>query len=353
MWWLWLACSVPESTLVEESAQVRPPAPPVAEDEPPRPVVLVTLDTVRADRIGAWGHAEAETPNLDALAARGIRFSQAYAPVPLTIPSHSSLFTGLYPPHHGVRDNGDQRLSTEAWTLAESLNQAGYRTGASIGAFVTQAHWGFGQGFSDYRDDLGVPSDRLSWRAERPADEVIDDALELLEQGVDFLWVHLFDAHAPYSPPSPFSERHQDRPYDGEIAWLDHQLGRLVASLPQDVLLVVAGDHGEALGDEGEQQHGLLLSDATLHVPLVLVGSRLDAPQVVDEPVSLVDIAPTLWAELDMPVPSGLDGRDLLGPWRSDPVTDERRIYTETLYGAHHYGWTSLHGVLTDRGQLI
>ena len=320
------------------------PTPPTAARR--APVVIITLDTTRADHIGAWGYTPAATPNIDALAARGARFARAYAPVPLTIPSHATLHTGLLPPRHGVRDNGDQRLSESAHTLAERLAEAGYRPYAAVAAFVTQAHWGFGQGFVGYYDDLGVPSDSLSWVVERPASAVIDDALAALDAGADMLWVHLFDAHMPYSAPEPYKTAHAGRPYDAELAYIDPQLGRLLPRLPPDAIIVLAGDHGESLGEGGEPEHGLLLSDATTHVPLILVAPGI-TPQTIDRPVSLADVAPTLLRLAGLAVPTDLDGEDLLlgGP--------RLGVYSETRYGFHHFGWTPLEALTTATGRVI
>lgn len=319
------------------------PAPPPAK----RPFVLVlTLDTTRADRLGAWGYAAARTPTLDALAARGTRFSRAYTVTPLTIPSHATLFTGLYPPRHGVTDNGDARLSDAAETLAERLSARGWRTHAAVAAFVTRADWGFGQGFHGYDDALGIPSDRLSWTAERRADAVIDDAIRAVPD-TDFLWVHLFDAHAPYEPPEPYRSEHPDRPYDGEIAFMDAQIARLLAVVPDDALIVVAGDHGEGFGDEGEHGHGLLLTEGTLHVPLIVAGPGVPAG-VVDHPVSLADVTPTLLRRLDVPYDAAaLDGRDLFDP------APRGEVWSETRYGQHHFGWSPLFAVTNPGGRLI
>ncbi len=328
--WLFLACN-------------EPPAP--APASAVRLTVLVTLDTTRADRIGCYGYASAETPHLDALARRGTRFARAYAPVPLTVPSHATLFTGLLPPRHGVRVNGDQRLSGEALTLAEQLQQAGWRTHAAVSAFVTQGHWGFDQGFDGYDDSLGVPSDRLSWRAERSATATTDDALAALEAGAQFLWVHYFEPHAPYRPPEPFAERHE-QPYDAEIAAMDAQLGRLLSALPKEALIVVVGDHGEALGEGGEQQHGLLLNDATLHVPLIMAGPDVP-PGVVERPVSLADITPTLLGMLGLRGAENLDGSDLFAP------AARAGVYAESRYGLHHYGWAPLSALIGARGRLV
>jgi choline-sulfatase len=307
---------------------------------------MITLDTTRADRLGCYGYELATTPAIDALAARGTRFEHAYTPVPLTIPAHSSLFTGLLPPHHGVRDNGDQRLSQEATTLAERLQAAGWTTHASVAAFVTQSHWGFGQGFDGYDDQLGVPSDRLSWRAERDGAAVIDQAIEALEGGAEFLWVHLFEPHAPYDPPEPFRSQHPDRPYDGEIAAADAQVGRLLQALPPQTLVVLAGDHGEGLGEGGEQQHGLLLHDATLRVPLILAGPGVPVG-VEQRPVSLVDVAPSVLRLLDLAPDAAMDGEDLLAP------SQRVGVYAESHYGAAHYGWAPLQAIIAADGRVV
>lgn len=346
LWSLLLACATeaPPPSPDRDAAPVAEAAPEPAQ----RTVLLVTLDTTRADRLGAWGHAGARTPHLDALAARGTRYSRAYAPVPLTIPSHSTLFTGLLPPRHGVRDNGDLRLPPEALTLAERLQAEGWRTHAAVAAFVTQRHWGFGQGFDGYDDDLGIPSDRLSWRGERRAEPVVDDAIAALDAGAEFLWVHLFDAHAPYDPPPPFAAEFAKRPYDGELAYLDQQLGRLLAKLPEDALVVVAGDHGEGFGEGGEEAHGLLLTEGVLHVPLIVAGPGVPAG-VDDRVVGLVDVAPTILGRLDVAYdPAGMDGQDLFAD-----TSVRTGAYAETYYGARHFGWTPLHALTAPTGRLV
>ncbi len=328
------------------TAEPPPPAPAeVASVQAPArpPVVLITLDTTRADRLGCYGHALAETDNLDALAARGIRFSRAYAPVPLTIPSHSTLFTGLLPPHHGVHTNGDAVLSDEATTLAERLQAAGYQTHAAVGAYVTQSHWGFGQGFDGYDDDLGLPADRLSWRAERRAEAVIDDALAALDGGADFLWVHVFDAHAPYEPPAGYTT---ERPYDGELAYIDDQLGRLIARIPPEAYIIVSGDHGESFDEDGETEHGLLLTEGVLSVPLLLIGPDIE-PGVIERPVSLADVTPTLLRLLGLPVEDAFDGTDLLQP------APRVGVYSEAMQGAYLFGWAPLRALTTDSGRLL
>ncbi|HJN77693.1 MAG TPA: sulfatase-like hydrolase/transferase [Myxococcota bacterium] len=314
--------------------------PPVALTEVPiehAPIVLVTLDTTRADRIGAYGHVAARTPNLDALAARGTRFSSAWAPVPLTIPSHSTILTGLLPPRHGVRDNGDHRLSEDATTLAEHFAADGRRTAASVGAFVTQSHWGFGQGFDVYDESLHVASESLSWHVERPANEVVAAA----DTSADFLWVHLFDAHAPYLPDPAFED-----PYDAEIHRLDVALGVLLSTLPADATVVVVGDHGEGFGEGGEDAHGLLLEDGVLRVPLIVAGPGVPVG-VVERPVSLADISPTILRLAGLPAPGDLDGRDLFDE------SERIGVYSETRYGHHHFGWTPLERLTADSSKLV
>lgn len=308
------------------------------------PLVIVTLDTTRADRLGSYGHGPARTPHLDGLAARGTRFSRAVAPVPLTIPSHASLWTGLYPGHHGVHDNGDQRLAPEASTLAERLQARGWRTSAVVGAWVTAPRWGFDQGFDHYDAQLGVPSDRLGWRVERPAAEVVDGALAALAAGTDLLWVHLFDAHAPYTPPPPHDTLAD--PYDGELATLDAELGRLFSALPATALVIVAGDHGEGLGEGGEREHGLLLTPGALDVPLIVAGPGV-AVAVDDRPVSVVDVLPTVLRLAGLPPDPTLDGQDLLRP------TPRPGVLSEARYGAVHYGWAPLRAVSTADGRLV
>jgi len=285
-------------------------------------IVLVTLDTTRADRLGAYGYAQAKTDTIDALAAKGIRFDQAISPLPLTIPSHATMFTGLHPYHHGVRANGDNVLAREYVTLAERLKDAGYVTAASVAAFVTTRQWGLAQGFDAYFDSLpeeepaeGAPPamGHNAWHDERSGDLVVDDALNwLASQPVDkpvFLWVHLYDAHFPYVPRDPYTEAFKDRPYDGELAFVDDQVGRLVEAFEgRKVLWSLIGDHGESLGEHGETTHGLYAYQATQHIPWILSGAGVK-PGVVTEPVASADLMPTLLRIVGLPVPEDVDGR--------------------------------------------
>lgn len=315
-------------------------------------MLLITLDTTRADRLGSYGYMLAETPALDLLAAQGVRYSRAYASQPMTIPSHATIMTGRLPPSHGVRDNGDTLLGPDELTLAERLRAEGYATAAFTAAFPTQARWGFGQGFDLYHDPLLRLPTELDWRDERRADEVVDDAIETLvtlregDRPV-FAWVHLFDAHWPYDPPEPFRGRHPGRAYDGELAFLDSQVGRLLGAWDQawpDSVVVVTADHGEGLGDGGELTHGFLLHDGTLRVPLLLratgsAGVTLSGvPSVVHSPVSHADIVPTVLAMAglsDAAQGPPLHGRDLRQGGSGE-------AYSETLTGLHSLGLAAL-----------
>ena len=338
-------------------------------------VLVVTMDTTRADAIGAYGSPRASTPHVDRIAMEGARFDRAYTVTPLTIPAHSSLHTGLLPPRHGVRDNGDFLLGDEAVTLAERLRDAGYATMASVGAEVTSHHWGFAQGFDAFFDDMG-PADPAGnrWRVERAGDKVIGDALGWWDaraakagdkSGVDadkpwFAWVHLFDAHHPYEPPEPFASESRGRPYAGEVAYVDAQIGRLLERLERDGTLdrtwiFVLADHGEGLGSHGEGMHGTLLYDATTRIPFVVrppggvVGGR-----VIPTPVSLVDITPTILSVTGIGVPPGLDGVDLGAVIRGEAPGDATRaVLAESLYAFHHYGWAPQTALVTDTHKLI
>lgn len=316
-------------------------------------LVLVTLDTVRADHLGSYGYEPAETPALDRLAAEGVRFARASSPVPLTLPSHASLLSGLLPPHHGVRNNGAGAFPEGTATLATVLAGEGYRTGAFLGAFVLDRRFGLSQGFEVYDDEVPrAPGAAVFLEAERPGHEVMDRALAWLSREDPrpfFLWIHLYDAHAPYEPPPAWRARHPGRPYDGEISAVDAQIGRLLDELGRRRLadrtvVAVTADHGEGLGDHGEDTHGLLLYEPTLHVPL-LVRAPGVAARTVETPVSLVDVGPTLAGLLGKTFPApenrGLDGRDLAEALRNGQDPEPADLYAETRYPAV-FGWSPL-----------
>jgi arylsulfatase A-like enzyme/tetratricopeptide (TPR) repeat protein len=326
------------------------PPPPVAEPAPPKAtgpsVVLVTMDTTRADRIGCYGHEAAETPVLDAMAAQGWRFERAYTSVPLTTPAHATILSGLYPTRHGIHTNGDAVLPESVETLAERLSSTGYRTAAAVSAFTTTSIWNFDQGFEAYFEEIESAGMGGRWGRERPAGPVVDDALGWLGELGDepfFLWAHFFDPHHPYAPPEPFSERFAQAPYDGEIAYMDQQIGRLVEAVEArggPVIWVFVGDHGEALGlEHGERTHGLFLFDPTTHVPLIIRGAEARAEgAVVGETVSTADLLPTILGLAGLEAPADLDGRDLGPLLRGEPL-EHPGAYMESYTALSRFGY--------------
>lgn len=324
----------------------------------PPDVLLVTLDTVRADRLGCYGYAGGTTPFLDRIAAEGLRMDQAIAVAPLTLPSHTSILTGLYPPRHGVRDNADFRLGASGVTLAERFRERGYFTAAAVGSLVLASSQGLNRGFDVYDEPSARPMPvprgvKFAFRriGERRAAEVTDAALRAVERSGDrpfFLWVHYFDPHSDYDPPQPWSERFASRPYDGEIAYTDAEIGRLLERLEargrsSDMLVAVVADHGEGLGEHGETTHGVLLYEATLRVPLLLRWpGRIPPGTRVREPASGVDLAPTMLDLLGLPPMEGAQGRSFAAAARGGEIRPRGPLYSESLYGEHAFGWARL-----------
>ncbi len=333
-----------------------------AEVQPPTIVVVITLDTTRADRLSPYGFMDAEMPALDRLAREGVVFDQATSVAPLTLPAHTSLFTGLFPPGHGVRDNADPALAAGHTTLAEILRDKGFCTGAFVSSVVLHPDRGLAQGFEQY---LGVSAnDGRGPRAlQRPADAVVSDAIRWLEDVGTcpvFLWAHLYDPHRPYEPPEPYRSRHFD-PYIGEIAFADSQIGRLLEALERRGLLdrtvvVVAGDHGESLGEHGEEDHGIFVYESVLRIPLIIrpPGGARDAsspPRRVGEVVRLVDVMPTLLELVGLPVPP-MDGVSLVGLMGGRGAGPGREAYAESMYPAR-FGWSPLRTLREGRYKLI
>ncbi len=329
----------------------------------PRPagILVITLDTTRADHLGCYGDASAVTPNLDALAKEGVRFDQAMAAVPVTLPSHSTMFTGLYPPTHGVRYNGMFRLGETSVTLAERLREAGFTTGAVPAAYAVSAKSGLAQGFDTYRDLYSEPgAATLSVDAIRSAEDVVKLGLETIHAAGPkpfFVWLHFYDPHYPYVPPFPYSSRFRDHPYDGEIAYVDAQLGALFAALKNDglwdrIVVVVAGDHGEGLYQHGERLHSQLAYESTLRVPLLIKAPGAATGTVVREPVTLADVSPTVLELAGLPVPSGLDGISLRQALRNGKAPI-RPIYFESLAGSLAFGWSPIEGVRRGKWKVI
>jgi choline-sulfatase len=304
-------------------------------------VLLVTIDTLRADHVGAYGAKTGATPHLDALAARGTVFEEALASVPLTLPSHASILSGLEPPHHGVHLNGRAIFPADAATLATVLKGRGYATAAFVAAYVLDRRFGLGRGFDLYDDRIerrGAGASVLE--SERPCAAVAAAAEQWIggQPGPFFAWVHFYEPHAPYDPPSPYREQQGGRPYDGEIAAADACLGRVIAAAearaPGRLVVAATGDHGEALGDHGELTHGFFVYQSTLRVPLILAGPGVPVSRRTAL-ARAVDLMPTLLARVAVPAPAGLDGGDLFGPSRGLEAYAETR-YPETM------GWAGL-----------
>jgi arylsulfatase A-like enzyme len=335
-------------------------------------IILITLDTTRADRMGFLGSKRGLTPNLDAMARQGVAFSRAYSHVPITTASHATILTGTYPQFNRVNDFGIP-LSPRLPYLPDLLHAQGYHTGAFVGSLILDpldgTAPGFDRGFEVY--DAGFHLRRHGMdrykSVERRAGDVVNHALAWLSQlpnGPFFLWVHLYDAHDPYDPPPPFKARFASQPYDGEIAYADSAVGKLLAEIRKhglydETLIAVMADHGESLGAHGENTHGIFLYDETLHVPLLfkLPASRA-AGKRIDARVRLVDVAPTIVQEAGLPVPKEMQGESLsammmmkpaTGPHGAAVVEEERSAYAETDYPHRAFGWSSLRALRSGK----
>jgi choline-sulfatase len=325
-------------------------------------ILLVTIDTLRADHVGCYGHTGAATPTLDGLAARGVRFATAVAHAPLTGPSHACLLTGLTPLGHGFRDNGGFALPPSVKTAAEDYRQAGYRTAAFVSGFPLDRRFGFDRGFDTYDDHLPRGNDRRRTPyVERFADATTDAAMRWLESPAAgtpfFLWVHYYDPHAPYEPPGDLASRFRNAPYDGEIAFVDMQLARLLRAVDDKgglarTLVLATADHGESLGEHGEGTHGLFVYDATLKVPWILAGPGVPAGRVPATVARGIDVRPTLLDYSGLPIPPAIEGRSLRPALEGREMSDAP-AYAETLYPEREFGWAPLHALRTARFKLI
>ncbi|CAN5711916.1 hypothetical protein BH18ACI5_BH18ACI5_20120 [soil metagenome] len=316
-------------------------------------LLLVTIDTMRADRVGAYGDRSARTPTVDAIARRGVMFANAFAAAPITLPSHATLMTGRYPAGHGSRHNG-MRIDLAVPTLADALSHAGFTTAAFVGAFPLDRRFGLIKGFRTYGDRMprggvGRPAN------ERPGSAVVDEALVWMKQRQPerfFLWVHLFEPHAPYGDPR--SGRAVTLRYADEIAEADLQVGRLVSALGDaagSTLVTVASDHGEAFGEHGEVSHSLFVYDTTLRVPLVMAGPGIKAGLRIDKPVGLIDVAPTVMRLLGL-TPFDADGIDLSAALAGGMAPD-RVLYAESFAPLLDFGWSPLRAVREAGWKLI
>jgi arylsulfatase A-like enzyme len=336
-------------------------------------VLIVTIDTLRADRVGAYGSTSGLTPTIDRYAAEGLRFATTYSHVPLTLPSHASLMTASYPTRGGVHDNGTFRVSDQSPSLATALKASGYRTAAFVGAFVLDARFGLNRGFDVYDDRMLGSSANLEL-VQRTAEQVLAPAHDWIVSRLPatgavapspqspvpspwFAWVHLYDPHEPYAPPEPYRSRYAADPYGGEVAYADAALGtfltriRAVGALA-NTLVVITADHGESLGEHGEKTHGLFAYDATLRVPLVLWAPSAIRPAVFNEVTRLVDVAPTVLDLVGAAPIANVDGRSVR-PLLGEQPFDDPGTYFEALNANLTRGWAPLTGLRRNQYKLI
>jgi len=331
----------------------------IRESYPDAPIVLISIDTLRADRLGSYGHTTAVTPRLDALAGEGVRFASAFSHYPLTLPSHASMLTGLLPPRHGVRDNLGFRLAAEVETLAERLRAAGRPTAAAVSSYVLRRATGVAQGFESYDDALVAmgPVDALS-EVQRDGGETAERLARWVEVHSDepfFAFLHLFEPHTPYAPPPKYAGLASA--YDGEVAYADAIVGTFLGRLEalgvlERSIIVVTSDHGESLGEHGESAHGFFLYRAAVHVPLIIrLPGRAGAGRLAEAPVGLVDVAATLLDLAGLPT-DDLDGVSLRRALAGEP-TERRPVYSETLYPRYHFGWSELYAATDGEHRYI
>ena len=344
--------------VVAGAACSTPQSPPASATATPRHLVIVTIDTLRADRLGAYGNTTVPTPNFDRIASEGVRALDATTHVPITRPSHASLFTARYPSEHGIRDNISLPLAPTVPTLAETLHADGFATAAFVSTFVLSSQSGLDRGFDHYDEAFEVPQSDEEAVFLSTVQRRGDETLARVEQWLDArspetrakrtaLWVHLYDPHDPYEPPEPFASQFADRLYDGEVAWTDTLLGRLRASLEarrlwNDALVVVTADHGEALGEHDETGHGFFAYETTLQVPLVMRGPGIPANRTVDGTLRLVDVAPTALELLGAPPLPATTGTSIASHLAAGAPAITRPSYAESLTPLIHYQWSDL-----------
>jgi arylsulfatase A-like enzyme/Tfp pilus assembly protein PilF len=348
-------------------AAIPPGASPQRVSKPNPNVVVISIDTLRADHVGCYGYKDIRTPNIDSLARDGTRFERAYTPVPVTFPAHTAIFTGTYPTLSGIHDFSGNKLGPTPLTLASVLKAHGYTTGAVIGSAVLGTRFGLNQGFDFYYDhfDFNRLDESNLYEMERPGNIVADRALEWLSKNYRkrfFLWMHLYDPHYPYTPPAPYDKEYASHPYDGEIAFADAQVGRLLEFLKendlyQNTVIVLSGDHGESLGEHGEKSHGFFIYNATLHVPLIVRVPKAGTARLVSTLVSLVDIMPTVLRALNIGVPSTVQGESLI-PYLTGSVSatndgEQRSLYSENFLPRIHFNWSELRGIETRNYHFI
>jgi arylsulfatase A-like enzyme/Flp pilus assembly protein TadD len=324
-------------------------------------VLLITIDTLRADALHCYGNASVETPWIDRLAAQGVRFERAHAQNVVTLPSHANILSGRYPVDHGVHDNSGFRFPEGTPTLATLLRPRGYATGAFVSAFPLDSRFGLDRGFDVYDDQLGDPEARTAFlMPERPGARTVERAIAWRTARAGqrtFTWLHLYEPHFPYTPPEPFRSRYAQSPYHGEVAYADTLLGPLLEPVLATgsagrTLVVLTGDHGEGLGEHGEKTHGIFAYESTLRIPLIVYAPRLFGPRTVEDPVRHVDILPTVFDALGLAPPEGLVGRSLL-PLTAGQALPPAPSYFEALSSSVNRGWAPLTGLARGRLKLI
>jgi len=335
-------------------------------------LLIVTLDTTRADHLGCYGKSSAVTPNVDRIAEEGFLFLRCYTPVPLTTPSHSTIFTGMYPPAHGVRDNGLFVLPEHATTLAELMKEAGWATGAAVGSFPVTREFGLAQGFDYFNDHITVAEEDFRGKRqvpsrgvffdERPASWVNDAIMPWLDEhmgGAFFAWVHYWDPHHPLVPPPPFSEIFANDLYLGEIAYADQAFGALLDRLRRSgvyerTVIVVVGDHGEGRGEHNEETHSMLVYDSTIRVPLIIRVPGMQGGRSIQQRVGTVDLLPTLAELFDLQLPADIQGRSLVEAMRDEEETPAGvPYYAETLSPRLSHGWGELRALIDGSYKYI
>jgi len=328
-------------------------------------LLFITIDTCRADHLGAYGSRTARTPVMDDLASRGILFENCYTPVPLTLPSHCSMFTGRYPIGHNVRNNGSYFLDPSQMTLAEKMKEQGYQTAAVVGAFVLLSKFGLNHGFDFYDDTLDTHKIYNNFSSEISASEVLGKFRRWFARRDDrkfFAWLHFYDPHAPYTPPQDFAAQFKNDTeglYSGEVAFVDFTIGQLIKDLENkgilgQTLVVICGDHGEAFGEHREFKHGVFCYEEVLKVPLIFYNPRLfPEARSVRQRVNLVDLFPTLCELYGLDTPKSVQGLSLVGLLQGRPEKTERTFYIESMFGKEEMNWAPLTGLLSSRYKYI